>query len=63
MVVDRAELNDDLVRDFTEVFTSFCARLYERRSAANRVSAAMTAAGNSDVDSVSELPRIRFPER
>ena len=44
VVVDPTELDDDLVRDMTEVLTSFCARLYGRRSAANRVAAALTAA-------------------
>jgi putative resolvase len=35
-VVDDAEVTDDLVRDMIEVLTSFCARLYGRRSARNR---------------------------
>jgi putative resolvase len=35
-VVEESELDDDLVRDMTEVMTSFCARLYGRRGAANR---------------------------
>lgn len=34
VVVDDAEVDDDLVRDMTEVLTSFCARLYGRRAAA-----------------------------
>lgn len=37
VVVDPEEVDDDLVRDVTEVLTSLCARLYGRRSAANRV--------------------------
>ncbi|PWG62640.1 IS607 family transposase [Bifidobacterium callitrichidarum] len=36
IVVDDTEVDDDLVRDMTEVLTSFCARMYGRRSAANR---------------------------
>jgi putative resolvase len=36
--------NDDLVRDMTEILTSFCARLYGRRSAARKAKAAMDAA-------------------
>lgn len=43
VVVDTAEVDDDLVRDMTEILTSFCARLYGRRSAANRARAAMSA--------------------
>jgi predicted site-specific integrase-resolvase len=37
LVVDPAEVDDDLVRDMTEVLTSMCARLYGRRAAASRV--------------------------
>lgn len=36
IVVDQAELKDDLVQDMIEVLTSFCARLYGRRSAKNK---------------------------
>lgn len=36
IVVDAAEMNDDLVPDMIAVLTSFCARLYGRRSARNR---------------------------
>ncbi len=36
MVIDGAEVPDDLVRDMTEILTCFCARLYGKRSAANR---------------------------
>ena len=34
--LDHGEVDDDLVRDMVEVLTSFCARLYGRRSARNR---------------------------
>jgi predicted site-specific integrase-resolvase len=36
VVVDAAEIDDDLVRDVTEILTSLGARLYETRAAANR---------------------------
>jgi putative resolvase len=36
IVVDGSEMNDDLVQDMIAVLTSFCARLYGRRSARNR---------------------------
>ena len=39
VVVDDSELDDDLVCDMTEVLTSFCARLYGRRSAKNKAKA------------------------
>ena len=44
LVVDPAEVDDDLVRDVTEILTSLCARLYGRRSAANRARRAVEAA-------------------
>ena len=44
LVVDPAEVDDDLVRDVTEVLTSWCARLYGRRWAANRAGRAIDAA-------------------
>ena len=30
IAIDDAEIEDDLVRDMTDVLTSFCARLYEQ---------------------------------
>ncbi|OIJ84677.1 IS607 family transposase, partial [Streptomyces colonosanans] len=36
VVLDDGEVEDDRVRDMVEVLTSFCARLYGRRSAKNR---------------------------
>jgi putative resolvase len=36
IVVDSSEIDDDLVPDMIAVLTSFCARLYGRRSARNR---------------------------
>lgn len=44
VVLDDAEVEDDLVRDMTEVLTSFCARLYGRRGAANRARRAVEEA-------------------
>lgn len=48
LVVDPAEVDDDLVRDVTEILTSLCARLYGRRAAANRVNRAVAAATAED---------------
>jgi putative resolvase len=44
VVVDQAEMNDDLVQDMVDVLTSFCARLYGRRAAKNRAEKALAAA-------------------
>lgn len=44
VILDDGEVEDDLVRDMTEVLTSFCARLYGRRSARNRAQKALEAA-------------------
>ncbi|MCX4612887.1 MULTISPECIES: IS607 family transposase [Streptomyces] len=44
VVLDDGEVEDDLVRDMTEILTSFCARLYGRRSAKNRAKKALEAA-------------------
>ena len=44
VVVEEGEVEDDLVRDATEVLTSMCARLYGRRSAARRAERALAAA-------------------
>jgi predicted site-specific integrase-resolvase len=43
LVVDPAEVDDDLVRDVTEILTSLCARLYGRRAAANRAARGVAA--------------------
>ena len=43
LVVDPAEVDDDLVRDVTEILTSLCVRLYGRRVAANRARRAVEA--------------------
>jgi predicted site-specific integrase-resolvase len=44
LVADPSEVDDDLVRDVTEILTSLCARLYGRRAAANRAARAVAAA-------------------
>jgi putative resolvase len=44
VVVDAGEVDDDLIRDMTEVLTSFCARLYRRRGARNRAVKALGCA-------------------
>lgn len=46
VVLDAGEVDDDLVRDMVEVLTSFCARLYGRRSARNRAQKALEAAAS-----------------
>lgn len=46
VVLDDGEVADDLVHDMTEVLTSFCARLYGRRSAKNRARRAMECAAD-----------------
>ena len=47
VVVDSAEVDDDLVRDMTEILTSMCARLYGKRAAANRAQRALAAAADA----------------
>ena len=49
VVLDEGEVDDDLVRDMTEVLTSFCARLYGRRSARNRAEKALRKAAEVPV--------------
>jgi predicted site-specific integrase-resolvase len=44
LVVDPAEVDDDLVRDVTEILTLLCARVYGRRAAANRARRAVEVA-------------------
>lgn len=46
MVADPGEVKDDLVQDMVEILTSFCARLYGRRSARNRAKNALAALGS-----------------
>jgi predicted site-specific integrase-resolvase len=44
LVVDPAEMKDDIVGDLHEVIVSLCARLYGKRSARNRAKRAVAAA-------------------
>ena len=48
LVVDPAEVDDDLVRDVTEILTSLCARLYGKRAAANRAARALACMDAAD---------------
>ncbi len=43
IVINETECKDDLVQDMMNVLTSFCARLYGRRSAKRRVKKALEA--------------------
>jgi predicted site-specific integrase-resolvase len=45
-IIDNSEMQDDLVKDMIDVLTSFCARLYGRRSAKNRAMKAIEATKN-----------------
>jgi putative resolvase len=48
VVLDEREVDDDLVRDMTEMLTSFCARLYGRHPARNRAQKALRCSGEED---------------
>jgi predicted site-specific integrase-resolvase len=48
VVVDSAEVDDDLVRDMTEILTSMCARLYGKPAAQNRAKRAVAAVAADD---------------
>jgi predicted site-specific integrase-resolvase len=47
IVVDAAEVKDDLVPDMIDALTSMCARLYGRRSARHRAEKALKAASEA----------------
>lgn len=47
VVVDSSEVDDDLVRDMTEILTSMCAPLYGKRAAANKATRAIAATTDS----------------
>ncbi|MEJ7648618.1 MAG: IS607 family transposase [Nakamurella sp.] len=53
LVMDPDEVDDDLVRDMTELLTSMCARLYGKRAAQNRAAAAIAASAKPAQDDVS----------
>ena len=46
VVIEDAEVPDDLVRAMREILTCFCARLYGKRSAANKARRALEAVGD-----------------
>lgn len=48
IIADESELKDDLVQDMIEVLTSFCARLYGRRSAKNKAKKALESIQNEN---------------
>ena len=48
VVVDAAEVDDDLVRDMSEILTSMCARLYGKRAAENGAKRALAAAASEE---------------
>lgn len=48
VVVDTAEVDDDLVGDMIEILTSMCARVYGKRAAENRAQRALAAAASED---------------
>lgn len=48
IVLDDDDVEDDLVCDMIEILTSFCARLYGRRSAEDRARQALEAAAGND---------------
>jgi putative resolvase len=45
IVAEQSEMKDDLVEDMIEMLTSFCVRLYGRRSAANKAKKAVESMG------------------
>ena len=50
VVLNEAENKLDIVQDFVDVVTSMCARIYGRRSAKNRATAAIAAAEATRVE-------------
>jgi predicted site-specific integrase-resolvase len=48
LVADPFEVDDDLVRDVTEILTSLCARLYGQRAGRNRAARAVAVATGGD---------------
>ena len=56
LVVDPQERTDDLVQDMIDGLSSFCARLYGRRSARNRAKRAMAATGEGVGGDADDVP-------
>lgn len=50
VVVDTAVVDDDLVRDVTEIPTSMCGRLYRKRAPEHRAKRALAAAAAEDAE-------------
>ncbi len=50
VVVDAVEVDDDLVRDMTEILTSMYARLYGKRATQNRARRALAAAATEGAE-------------
>jgi predicted site-specific integrase-resolvase len=50
VVVDSAEVDDDLVRDMTEILRSMWVRLYGKRAAHNRATRALAVAATDDAE-------------
>jgi predicted site-specific integrase-resolvase len=48
VVMNAAEVDDDLVGDMTEILTSMCARVYGKRAAGNRAARARAAAATEE---------------
>ena len=48
VILDPDEVKDDLVQDMIEVLTSFCIRLYGRRSAKHKAQKALEAMERAD---------------
>jgi putative resolvase len=55
VVVDTAEMKDDLVQDMIDVLTAFSARLYGRRSARHRAQRALAALQSGSEDGTSPV--------
>ena len=60
VVMDTDEVEDDLVRDMTEVLTSFCARLYGKRGARDRAEKAMQCAKMNTSSTLVIRPKDRI---
>lgn len=58
VVLDPGEIADDLVRDMTEVLTSFCARLYGQRSARSRALKALECAQSNQTTTATAKPGV-----
>ena len=58
LVVDESELKEDLVQDMISVLTSFCARLYGRRSAKHRAEKAIAVMAADGMDPVTGMDPV-----